>query len=398
MLVNSLTKDDEHLLCGRAGQVRALLDNCVAGRVTVVSSLPCFGITSFLEAGARPALEREDCIVVSFSQWAGRFFGINLREKVAAAVRHKSGMDFPVDSDDLEAILHRGCRKTGCRIVLMLDQFEDYLRCHAGNDSAEAFDAELGRAAQLMGAAPLLFGLQDHSLEAFRRLQQLIPNLFGGHITLPALTHADAMLRVQREAEWRTLELEPAAAEALTATSAASTEGGIHPFLFIAGLNRLVDAEIRMRSGSIRASTIQEYGGADKLILQSLDATFAGFSSTHTELFFRWCNILIGPDGKRQSATEQALTEYAGKLNRFVLTLMPVVTGTNLMRSLEVRDELRYEIARDGLVPIVRHWWREREATLVARSRAQFRVRSLSVAFGTIVVLYLLWLYLSVPR
>ena len=390
-----LTSDDEHLLYGRAEEVKTVLAACAAGRVIVVSSAPCMGVTSFLEAGVTPALQREDCIVVAFRAWPGRYFAASLREKIADAVRLLSATDFSAGGDELGELLRRGSKRTGKRIALVLDQFDDYLRCHAGTDIAEAFDAELARAAALAGAAPLLFGLQNHALEAFGRLRQVIPNLLGSHIQLQPLRRDDVGQWVRREAERRRLELQSGVDLALLAGQTAASADGIHPFLFAVGLQRLMEAEIRMRSGAVRVSTIQEYGGPDKLILEALDLPLAELSSTHAGLFFRLCRILIAEDGRRQSATEQALTDYAGRLNRFVLTLLPVLIGKNILRSLEVRDGIRYEIARDGLVPIIRHWWDKREAVMVARRRATFRMRSLSMAVGTMILAYVAWLILT---
>jgi hypothetical protein len=397
--VTPLTREDQALLCGRDADLRVLLDNCTAGRVTVVSAKPGFGVTSFLEAGARPALEREDCLVVSFRDWSGRDFARNLREKVAAIIRRKlstadTRSDFSIEGNDLEALLRRGCRETGCRIVLILDQFEDYLR-QTGVDITESFDAEIANAVRLQGAAPILLGVQDYALDAFQRMRQSIPNLLGGQIELGPLTKDDARALMQKTVERRHFTAEPAAVEALVNAPVAAAGDGVDPSLFTAGLNRLIEAEVALRSGALRATTIQQYGGPDKLILETLDSTLNELSSTHTELFFRWCNILIGKNLQRQSATEQALTSYAGKLNRFVLTLLPILTGRNILRTIEIREGVRYEIARDRMIPMIRHWWEKREASIIARRRAIFRLRSLSVATATIVVLYVVWLVLS---
>jgi hypothetical protein len=53
---------------------------------------------------------------------------------------------------------------------------------------------------------------------------------------------------------------------------------------------------------------------------------------------------------------------------------------------------LRYELARECLAPILRDWWERREAVIVARRRAAFRIRSLSVAAGAIILTYVIWL------
>jgi hypothetical protein len=74
---------------------------------------------------------------------------------------------------------------------------------------------------------------------------------------------------------------------------------------------------------------------------------------------------------------------------------LPVLIGSGLLRPFENRDSTSYEIARESLVPIVRDWWERREASITARRRAIFRVRSLSVAAGSMLIVYLIWLILS---
>ena len=205
----TISSDNERLLFGRETEVQRVVETCAAGRVAVVSAAPCMGVSFLFEAGVIPALRRDDCIVLVFRAWQGRFFVNGLREKVAEAVREFSGMDFSVDGDELEDILHRGIKLTGKRIALVLDQFEDYLRCHSGTDVADAFDAELARATRLEGAAPVIFGLQNHALATFARLQQLIPNLLGNHVQLEPLRKEDVSQWVEGAARRLRLEPEP---------------------------------------------------------------------------------------------------------------------------------------------------------------------------------------------
>jgi hypothetical protein len=56
---------------------------------------------------------------------------------------------------------------------------------------------------------------------------------------------------------------------------------------------------------------------------------------------------------------------------------------------------VRYEVARDCYTPMLRDWWDRREAAIIARRRAQFRVRSLWVAGGAILMVYIVWLIFS---
>jgi len=72
--LKALTQNDAALLCGRADVIRGIVDNCRAERLTVLTSEPGLGVTSVLQAGVLPALQRRGFIVACFSDWQGRFF------------------------------------------------------------------------------------------------------------------------------------------------------------------------------------------------------------------------------------------------------------------------------------------------------------------------------------
>jgi hypothetical protein len=199
------------------------------------------------------------------------------------------------------------------------------------------------------------------------------------------------------------LEIEPAAIDALisatvTVVPAAvpgkplSEETGVHPFFLKVATGVLLDAEARLKSPVMRAATIEARGGVDRLVLESLDGAIAELGSTQVDLLFRWCTILISPEKHRLSVTEKGLNDYAGKWSRFAPRLLELLTGSGVLRSIETPEAIRYEISRDCFAPILRDWWERREAVLVARRRAVFRVTSISVAVSSIVLMYVIWI------
>ena len=78
---------------------------------------------------------------------------------------------------------------------------------------------------------------------------------------------------------------------------------------------------------------------------ESLDARIAGLGSHHIELLFRWRPILISPEKQRVAVT-----------------------------------------------PILYDWGERREAAVAARRRANFRIVSISVVAGSIVLIYGVWI------
>jgi hypothetical protein len=381
--LKALTPGDEHLLCGREAQVRQIVDNCLTDRLSVITTESGLGTTSLLNAGAAPALKRAGFIVVVWGEWQGRFFATQLREGIADAVRNEATPDFYAQGESLGELLKTIHKRTGRRVALVLDQFEDYVRCHAGSEISDAFDAELARAV-LGREGCFVIGVQDYAVPAFERFGQHIPNLLGFRIALPPLTREAARAVVRN----RGMELEPAALEALiSAPVIARGPDHVHPFFLDLAIERLLSAS--------KASPTHGPGEVDRMVLESLDGAIGELSKNHVELLFRWCNVLISPEKRRLAVTEKGLTEYAGKLNRFVLTLLPVAIEAGILRSVDLSGAVRYEIARECLMPIICDWRERREAAILARRRANFRVRSISIATVLILLLYVGWLLLT---
>ena len=65
------------------------------------------------------------------------------------------------------------------------------------------------------------------------------------------------------------------------------------------------------------------------------------------------------------------------------------------MRQVETPEAVRYEIAKEYLVPIIHDWWTRRESALLARQRARFRVRSVTLAAAMLVSVYGIWLLVT---
>jgi hypothetical protein len=389
--LKALVPEDRERLCGRADVVREIVDNCRAERLTVLTSEPGLGVTSVFSAGVMPALRRRGFIVALFNDWQGRFFATRLRENIAEAVRLQADPNFHARQEDLDELLDRARRQTGVKVAVLLDQFEDYVRCHSNTVISDKFDAELAHAVATRRGV-FVIGLQDYAIPAFERLMQHIPNLLGFHIVLPPLSAEAAREVVVSEARAANLEVEPAALDELTTASMVLLEENkVHPFFLKVATGILIDEETRLKSPVLRAATIEAQGGVDRVVLDSMNAKIAGLSSAHADLLFRWGRKLISPENHRLSVTEKGLTSQAGKLHRHVPTLLQLLTSADIIRSVEFPEALRYELSRECLAPILRDWWERREAVIVARRRAAFRIKSLSVAVAAIAVMYVLW-------
>jgi hypothetical protein len=381
--------------------VQAIVENCRIGRFTVLTSEPGLGVSSLLRAGVIPALQKAGYVTVLHSDWQGRSFPARFRAAILDAIHEQADGAFVPDSD-LRALIARAQAQTGKQIVIVLDQFEDYLQYHLGTDLSDDFDATLANVIS-SHVGCFVIGLHAEAVTEFERLSQYVPNLMGHAIKLSPLAPEVALELVRDTAHREDFEIEDAAAE-LLATSAAvlvasgTKTPGVHPLFVKLAAERLFDAEFVLKSKIARASTVTANGGAERLIMESLDPIIHELGSTHVELFFRWIPLLVTPDGRRVAATEKSLLTHAGKWNRFASTLLPLMVKRGLLRVLEMPAGTRYDLGRASMATVVHDWWTRKETALVARQRAMFRVGSISIAVGAILMAYLIYLYLSIRK
>ena len=387
------------MLFGRASEVQEIVENCKADRLTVVTGAPGLGMSSLLRAGVAPALHRLGFITVVFTDWQGRSLPVRFREAVALAIHEQGDGAFASAVEPLCELLERAQTKTGKTVALVLDQFEDYLRCHSGTDVSDDFDAELSKAISCR-AGRFVVGLQEQELPELNRLSQYIPNMMGYSFSLAPVTQDAAKQIVRATAAQAEMDVEPEAVELLVAAPAAmvpfaSGPAGVHPLYAKLAAERLCDAEANLKSHQARAATVLANGGADRLILESLDFVIDSMGDVHTDLFFRWNLLLLTPDAHRQPVSEAALLKHAGKWNRFAATLLPLLQKNGLLRTIELPVGMRYELTRDSMGVVIRDWWSRKESSIVARQRALFRVRSISIAVGAIVLAYVIYLFVG---
>jgi hypothetical protein len=386
------------MLCGREKELREIEHDCAGGSLVVIASPSGMGATKLLEEGLAARWKSEGCIVAMAREWQGRGFGNDLRTTIASAVREQADETFLEQTEDLQAMLERIRTGTGRPVALLLDQFEDYVRCHIGTELAEAFDAELARAIN-SHRFRIVIAIQEHSFRALQRLEQHIPNLAGARVRLGPLDEAVARELMKGLGAERGIVFEPEVVEALLSAPPAACKGGVHPFYFAMGVQRLIEAGIERKTTLVGMGVLKVFGGVDRLILESLDAKLMGLKPTHAELFFRWCNLLLSPKGERQAVTAKSLVDYSGKFNRFALTLLPALSGEGgILRTIDLPGGVRYEIARDSWAPLVRDWWKRRETDILATRRSKFRTRSISVAVGLILAMYMVYLIVSMRK
>jgi hypothetical protein len=352
------------LLCGREAEVRAILENCAAGRFTVLLSPPGFGASSVLRAGVQPPLLRAGTIVAISSDWEGSAFPIRLRETIAAAVHDQTGELFaPRKREPLIDLLKRARATTGKPIAILLDQFEEYLRCHRGTG---AFEAELSHAISSR-TAQFVIAMHPSAAGEFERLSPFIPNLLGYTVTLPPLNHEAAAELVSRRGA------EPASVNEIISARVAAVEGGVHPSLItIAALSRA-------------------HGTPDRVILTSLDPVLNGLRSSDRRFLAQWVPILVTTDGHRIAVSLQGLTGRSSANERAIEPSLAALVSAGVLRRITTPYGIRYLLARDAAAPVLRNWSERMQRVRTIRQQTFLRAISVIVGLIALTAAYLVY-------
>lgn len=367
LTLQPLESAEENLLCGREAEVRTILEYLEAGRFTVLLSPPGFGASSLLRAGVQPALRRAGTIVAVASDWDGSAFAEGLRESVAAAVHDQTGLLFSTkDREPLIELLERARSTAGKPIAIFLDQFEEYLRCHAGTDVSDAFDAELSHAISSR-AAQFVIAMHPSAVGEFGRFGQSIPNLLGYTLILAPLSREAAAELVRRRG------IDPAAVNQIISARVAAVDGGVNPLLITI-------------AAQSRAS-----GSADEVILTSLDPVLAGLRSSERHLLLQWIPILVTQDGHRIAVSLKGLTERSSAGGAAVESALATLIRAGLLRHVSTRFGVRYLLTRDTIAPILRDWGERRQRVRTQRRQTLLRVISALVIAITLIAAYVVY-------
>lgn len=377
-----LTAAEEDLLCGREAEVEKAVENCRAERLTIINSTAGSGASSLILAGAEPALRRAGFATVYFADWQGRNVAARIREAIAAAVGEQAD-NLAGPRDSLLHLLKQVEAKAEKPVAVFLDQFEDYLLCHAGTNVSDDFDAQLSHAISSR-AARFVIAIHPAAVPELERLSQFVPNLLGYTLALPPLDTEAVKDAARRIAARAGLQIEAAAVEEIAKAD---------PALAILAARCLRDAELQARSPAARLSTLRENGGAERMALRSLDETIGRLRPSHRRLLLQWAPALVSVDRHRLAASQNTLAERSGLSADAVREPLDALIGAGLLRRIDTTRGMRFQLPRDSMAPVIRDWWTRTTAQKAALRQTLFR--AVSVLVGTIAIVALFLVYFA---
>ena len=389
-------ESDAALFFGRERDIEIVAANLYASPLTVLYGTSGAGKSSLLRAGVASRLRAEpDTAVVVFADWSNNDFDAQLKSSCRAAVAAATGRAFDVPADlALDDLIVAAGKEIGGPVLLLLDQFEDYL-LHPP-PSAGRFESEFARSINRNDVdAGFLIALREDWLSRLERFSLRIPNLLGNMVQIRYLDRdrAEQAIRgplaayngqcapseaveieeelvqeILRQADAKQVSLAGAAAGADSATR------GIAPAVVQLILARVWDEERRGDSRRLRLETLRRLGGAGEIARAHIANVLRELPVEDRRICARMFFFLVTPSGTKTPHQTADLAELSATSVEHARELLERLTKPRIVARLEHPE--RYEVYHDVLAPAVLRWRIDSRRRRIAPKRSARRRKS----------------------
>lgn len=387
------SREDAELFFGREAEIEIAAANLLAARLTLLYGPSGVGKTSLLRAGLVRRLRTEDRVsahhaVVLLSEWTGD----PVAELIARARRATRSDPGDHGAGQIEEALPALAREHGVELLVILDQFEEYLnRYPAGGP----LDDALPQLVSGPGAnVRLMISLREDALAGLDRFKGTIPDLFGNYLRLDRLDPEMALEAIERPLEGynrdaeRPVGLEPGlAAEVVRQLGdpevglvrrhgpsthrsgrEAPVPARIEPAFLQLVLTRLWEADAAREPPVLSRATLDARGGAGRILQTHLRTGMDALPAEDQRLAYELLHLLVTPSGMKVRHTPSDLAEYAGADSGDVQRTLGELADARhrVLRAVPpppgVEDPLAYELFHDVLAGAVLDWRTEYQA------------------------------------
>lgn len=401
------TAEEAHYFFGRDLE-RNLLGAHIRGhRLTVLYGASGAGKSSLLQAGLaaqfrliaaenRGRQRRPGMAVAVVSSWEREPQRVIL-SAASSAVADALGVaqlePAPDDNRFIETLQQWTERLDGT-LILLLDQFEDYLAIRRRSRTELRFDTELAQLVEAPGTrVHVLISVQEESLARLDFLENHVLDWFARALRLEHLTASSMEQAIVRPLQaWNEMrglaseesyEAEGALVAALLEQSGNDGEPIATAYLQLV-LRRLWDEETKMRSRVLRKSTLDTLGGIATIVANHVGTALSRLSEGERLRAARILRKLVTPAGSRESLSVEELDDpEAAQTFRLLadssVRIVRPVSGTG--------RTMRYDVFHQALVSPILDWLAALDAEQRQRERRKSRRRAAAIiAVGVLAV------------
>jgi WD40 repeat protein len=403
-------EEDSPFFFGREKWSRIILDNLMASRLTLLYGSSGVGKSSVLRAGVVPQLSQAvqqhlkesaspEFAIIVFNTWRDNPVIGLLRQVENDVKKVLSGAPILELGDSLTEALQKWAKLLGTedkkgKLLIILDQFEDYFLYHPNERGKESFAEQFPEAIKSPDLpANFLLSIREDALAKLDRFKGSIPNLFGNYLRIPHLDEQAALdairkpIRIynqQQQPGAQSMGIEPELVKEVIeqvkvgkVSLDESGRGGINlepmtpaeveietPYLQLVMI-RLWEEEIKNSSDRLRLETLKRLGGAENMVKQHLNERMKPLTVKEKDIAAKVFQYLVTPGGTKIAYPALELAETAGVSGHKLEILLERLSssGQRILRpvgpSPEQPNVERYEIFHDKLAPAILAWRKE---------------------------------------
>jgi len=454
--LNFYTQENAAMFFGRDSERTVLISNLRVSRLTLLYAKSGTGKSSLLRAGAAASLadlaqrsfdQRGSArnIPVVFSSWRDDPTAGLIGEIQKAISPFLSTASPPTQSPDrLEMAMAAANRATDAALLVILDQFEDYLLYQSGEARDRSFADELAACINQPDLrANFLISIREDAYFALGDVfKGRISNVYGNYFRLEHLTREAAREAIEKpitsfndlHIDQSHVQIEPGLVDAVLSQfgpdqpapdhdSVSRLAGGnsaspyryeVNPSYLQLVMKRLWDVELGKGSRKLRLQTLKDLGGAETIVRTHVERALWGLAEGEREAAAAIFHHLVTPSGTKIALTASDLAAYSKRPAEETDALLQRLASSEIRILRPVppppgkTDGTRFEISHDLLVAPIQRWdsrhkavrleqEKEAEQARAERIRA-LTFRTMAIAFSLTAVLVITSLAIVVPR
>ncbi len=381
-------ESDRDFFKGRERDQRIIVANLLSTSLTVFYGSAGVGKSSLLLAGVVPQLRRERprTPVVVFREWAGDGFQRSLSRACIEETwtRHVPQQPKPSETLPLDEILRACAAAAHGTVLILLDQFEEYLLYHPKSVDPESFEAQFARAVNRDDVdVGFLVSVRETSLSQLDRFGERIPNLLSNTLRLKHLDENGARAAIgqpvldvwnQKYSAAQPVTIEDELVNEVIRQVQVGLSFGSHGGRGVAhGEERVIEAsflqlvmtrlwaeESKHTSRTLRVATLQRLGGAKVIVRAHLEEVMVRLDADGKAVCASFFDRLVTPTGSKVPCNAEDLAKWAGTRARQVPATLKLLSESRILRTVEAEpgksEETRYEIFHDVLAPAILDW------------------------------------------
>ena len=410
------TEADGGIFFGRTQERGIVSANLLSKRLTLLYGPSGAGKSSVLRAGvvnhirelARHNAEKRgvpEFAIVVFNEWRD-----DPIPRLSAMVRTtvESALEKPIEAQqDLLELLGRSTELLGGSLLIILDQFEEYLFYHGQRVVEGSFAHVLTSALSDEDLdVNFLISIREDAYAKLDCFEGYIPELFENYLRLDQLDRSAARAAIEKPIERMNssidqpatpITIEPELTEAVLDQVRAGrigfSEKGLGsidrdedearieaPFLQLV-MTRLWQEEIGSGSRALRLATLERLGGAEKIVQTHLDEVMKRVPPQASDMAAAVFRFLVTPSGTKIAHTASDLAKYGEVSEGQLEPVLKDLAGSEacILRPVppppDQPGEMRYEIFHDVLAPAVLGYAERAHARKIEAERSRRKTR-----------------------